>query len=677
VASIQLGLFTPRPPVASSQAPSKPAFTRLKRAANGSLEPPPVVRREPYVDPFLASIKNQLDVAGDDPVQFKGWDHTKKKTAVGLDVESYSNFFLVMVKRFSDGTYLSFERSRRSEIDWPVLHRILQENVIVTFNGNYYDLPILYRAAQGADPVELKLATNRIIDGDFRAWEIERELGVRVPRLNHIDLMEPNPSLKASLKTLTGRLHGKFVVDLPFPPDKVLTFREMNVTTLYCANDLDSNQLLYEAMREALELRVNLGGRYGQDFRSKSDSQVGEAIVRKRIKELVGNDVDLRPNLSVPPFRYEPPSFLRFDTDAMKRTLELVRSVEFHVKGNGKTSKPAELENLIVPLGEGRYSMGNGGLHSTETHRKVLATDEMGLEDVDIASQYPRIILNLGLYPAALGPTFLTVYRDIVEERLAAKAAGDKATADGVKIAINGVYGKLSSPYSFLYAPPLATTITLTGQLAVLMLIERSELAGIRVVSANTDGVVFHYPRGRRDELDALIAAWEADTGFEIEKTPYQALYSSSVNTYLALKPNGKVKVKGPLADPWDLEPSKRDQMQKNPQMTVCTHALVNLVRDGTPLAETIHGCRDPRAFVTMIKSTVGAKWRGYYLGRAIRYYWSTDGEAIRTAKGNNQVAKTEGAKPLQELPDEVPADVDYDRYCEETADLAAQLAII
>lgn len=250
-----------------------------------------------------------------------------------------------------------------------------------------------------------------------------------------------------------------------------------------------------------------------------------------------------------------------------------------------------------------------------------------------------------------------------------------KIIAEASKLSLNGVYGKLASPYSILYAPRLLIAVTLTGQLAILMLIERAERAGVPTVSANTDGVIFHPRRDLEPALDAVIAAWEADTGFTIERTRYAALYSSSVNTYVAIREDGKVKRKGWISDPWG-EGDVREQIKKNPQMTVCSEAVVALARDGTPIERTVRAYADPRAFLTVIKSTNGASWRGHPLGRAIRYYWSLDGDPILTASGG-RVAKTEGARPLPELTEELPPDLDYVRYCEEAVRLAVDLAVL
>ena len=115
--------------------------------------------------------------------------------------------------------------------------------------------------------------------------------------------------------------------------------------------------------------------------------------------------------------------------------------------------------------------------------------------DCDVASYYPSIILNQGLCPANIGENFLRVYKKIVDERLKAKKEGDKVVSESLKIVINGSFGKFGSKFSALYAPEMLLQVTLTGQLALLMLIEKLENADIKVISANTDGVVSVFDR--------------------------------------------------------------------------------------------------------------------------------------------------------------------------------------
>jgi hypothetical protein len=600
---------------------------------------------------------------------------------VVCDIETYWNYFLIAFKRLNDGKIKTFELTEDSD-PLPVadIKRILDNNRIITYNGNNYDIPMIYLALEGVDNAALKRASDKIIKGNVRWWQVEDTLGIRIPKIDHIDLIEPQPSPFASLKTLNGRLHGRTMQDLPYDPDKHLTVEEMANLKAYCGNDLEATELLFNAIREPLELRSALGNQYGQDFRSKSDAQIGERIVKSRAEELAGRRLQ---RVETPPgttFKYEVPDFIKFDSQVMKDVLERVRETEFKVGKSGKVDLPKWLTERKIKIGESAYQMGIGGLHSTEARRGLRSTDERVLIDADVASQYPSIILKLGLYPKSLGKHFLEVYGQIRQERLQAKREGDKIADKGLKIALNGVYGKLGSSFSIVYAPHLLIATTLTGQLSLLMLIEKAEAAGISVVSGNTDGVVFNCPRELAGEADGdrrtdsvlaqVCEQWERDTGFNLEFAEYEALYNEHVNSYFAFKPDGEVKQKGARANPWGEGGSMREMLMKNPQFTILTEAVIARMRDGIPVEETIRGCEDVRKFVRVINATGGATWRGEYLGKVVRYIWSTDGDPIIKVKPNAKgtrpkVPDTDGGRPMMTLEDQVPADIDYSAYIE------------
>jgi hypothetical protein len=537
-------------------------------------------------------------------------------------------------------------------------------------------MPLLWYFVCGATNAELKQASDRIINGRVRYWEVEQLLQITIPRtIDHIDLIEPQPNPFASLKTLNGRLHGKKMQDLPIEPDARLTPEDMDLLTRYCANDLDATELLFNAIAEPLEMREAFSTEYKMDFRSKSDAQMGEAMIKRRVEQLAGERVQKVPTPAGTSFKYPVPGYISFQNAELAAMLERLRETEFYVQNDGKVNLPEWLGKKTITIGSSTYAMGIGGLHSTEENRSVHSDDDHVLIDFDVASYYPAIILNSGLYPKALGREFLTVYRAIRDERVAAKRAGDKTKDKGLKIAVNGVFGKLGSPYSVLYAPHLMIFTTLTGQLALLMLIDCAEAAGVEVVSANTDGVVFRCPRDKVPVLTALTSRWSDDTGFELEATEYVSLYNQSVNSYIAIKPDGKAKIKGPLSTPRH-EGDMRTQLMKNPQMEILSLAVVALITKGTPLEETIRASRDIRDFVTVVKVDGGATWRGEYLGKVVRYIWAKDGEEILRKKphattGNHaKVPRTDGCRPLMELPDEFPTDIDYDRYVAEAREI-------
>lgn len=618
---------------------------------------------------------------------------TVNKETLIFDLETFPNFFLAAFKRVSDGRIVTFEASDRSELDLPRIRRILAKNTIVTFNGMNFDMPLIFYAMGGATVAQLKRAATRIIEGRVKYWDVEAMLDIRIPKLDHIDLIEPQPNPFIGLKGLHARMHGKMLQDLPYEHDRILTHAEMDAVTSYCVNDLIATEMLHSALREPLEMREIIGADLGMDLRSKSDTQVGLTIIKSRAERRLKRRIEKVPVKPGTGFPYRPPAYLKFETPRLREVLERIREHEFVVKEDGKVDLPAFLGEPVV-IGDTTYAMGIGGLHSTEANRAVHSDEDYVLLDADCAGYYPAIILTMDMFPPAIGPEFSPIFQSIYDDRIAAKRAKDKVRDKGLKISLNGGgFGNLGNRYSIVYAPHLLIAVTLTGQLALLMLIERAERAGIQVVSANTDGVLFRCGRDKFDGVDGIrlnpcrlseiTDEWERDTGFDLEFAEYRSVYNQSVNSYFALKADGGHKRKGPLGNPWSKHPDDYDpraQLMKNPQATICSDAALALIKHGTPIEDTIYGCTDIRQFVTVIKSTTGATWRGQYLGKVVRYYWSTDGDDVLKAKPHDttgnyaKVPKSDGSAPCMLLPDTLPDDIDYARYIRETREILMDL---
>lgn len=236
-----------------------------------------------------------------------------------------------------------------------------------------------------------------------------------------------------------------------------------------------------------------------------------------------------------------------------------------------------------------------------------------------------------------------------------------KTQASTLKICANGTYGKLGSKYSVMYSPDLLAQTTLTGQLSLLMLIERMEKVGAKVVSANTDGIVVLAPKALEPEIEQVVFDWELDTSYELERNDYAALYSRDVNNYIAVKTDGSVKRKGVFAEPG---------LSKNPAYVIVADAVAEHVSGQGNYEQAIRSCRDIKKFV-MVRTVNkgGAVWRGEHLGKAVRFYKSTDvdaDEAIRYADDDYKVPTSDACRPIMELPDEFPTDVDFDWYVTE-----------
>ena len=648
----------------------------------------------------------------------------ERKATFVFDCEIYPNYFLVAFKDIETQKVVTFELTPdKPTFDMAELTKlwwVMNTFTLVSFNGIKFDMPVITMAIFQKPISEIKEVANRLIlwnqrpkkgDADYnknegrsyRPKDVERDFNVTIPRVNHIDLIEVAPG-QESLKVYNGRLGGKHMQDLPYPPDLELCPQQAVDVRHYCVNDLAATELLYRKLATEIELRAEMSKEYGLDLRSYSDAQIAEHVLVARCTDILGYKPK-RPTIAVgTQFNYEPPAYMRFQTKEMQDVLNKIISEPFTINEKGQPEslylKPQDDKGnavkggLTVKLGNMVYRLGIGGLHSTEKGVAHWASELVKLYDSDVASYYPAMILNNGYHPLHLGEAFLEVYRHIVESRLEAKglskhddkevARENKKIADSLKIVINGTFGKLGSKYSMLYSPHLLVQVTVTGQLSLLMLIEALELAGIEVVSANTDGIVVK-PTNEQYELSrSIIKEWEATTNLEMEETQYRGILSRDVNNYIAIKKHYD-KATGwqdefPAGTPTDKQYKGKGafaefSLRKTPNCGICAKAIAEYVINGAPLKETITNSRDLTDFVLVKNVSGGAVKDNWFLGKAIRFYYSKDlPSAIYYVKNGNTVQSSQNGYPCMDLPDTFPTNIDYDHYANMSEDMLSAL---
>lgn len=652
-------------------------------------------------------------------IEFGGTAVTTPANAVDkpiwvLDTEIYKNYLLIGFRNRVTRKVLSFEvegrDSQLGEEDARLLRKFMFSKKTVGFNSIPFDLPIIYAAINGLTVLEIKGIADDIIISGVRPWDIERERGFKIPRgIDHIDLIEVAPG-QASLKVYNGRIHGKRMQDLPIEPDAILTPDEIEETYQYWLNDLDATEGLWDALKTQIELREAMTAEFGVDLRSKSDAQIAEAVIKHEIENMTGY-VPKKPVKIGGGFRYDIPDYIKFTGARMNALLDDLYDATFRLGPSGKVILPEFLSEAPIKIGKGEYRMGIGGLHSSEKNQHAYADEDHVLIERDVRSYYPRIIINLNLMPEHLGPAFLKVYTKIVDRRLrekdlAAVAEAERDTfpkgspewevantkhtkhhtnAESLKITINGLFGKFGSRFAVVYSPKLLIQTTVTGQLSLLMLIQRLHNEDIPVVSANTDGIVIRCHKEDVELMNDIVREWEEDTGFETDSTPYDHLYSRDVNNYIAVKTGGKsVKTKGAFAI---AQPGRPPLLQKNPTNEIAVQAVIDHILTGVSLTKTIRECEDITKFLT-VRTVRGGGVHGLptdpeskYLGKAIRWYYGVGSVGsihykTPNTKGNfNKVPKSEGAVPCMNLPKHLPEDIDYGWYIREARSILKDIA--
>jgi hypothetical protein len=284
------------------------------------------------------------------------------------------------------------------------------------------------------------------------------------------------------------------------------------------------------------------------------------------------------------------------------------------------------------------YSFMKGGLH-TENKPEVFEADEdHQIVDWDVSSYYPAIIINNGRYPAHLGKEFLRGYKQMFDKRLELKPLAKKdkrikGIVGALKLAVNSVYGKSSDMQNWIYDRQLTMFTTITGELSLMMLIEAYELAGIHVISANTDGVTILVKNASFDNMTAINKWWMDLTSYELERTDYQKIIFSTVNDYLAIKTDGEIKKKGDFLTDFELH--------KNKSARIVPIALEAYYVHNIPISDSVCNHSNIFDFCLRQKSSKDFHYEGWNRARGektvynklIRYYVSNTGEKLLKVK--------------------------------------------
>jgi len=584
-----------------------------------------------------------------------------------MDCEVYANYFLALFIDLESGDVYKY--SMYNDIvdgSKQELATILKHNTIYTFNGINYDMPIVTAYLANKSNLQLKEISDAIINNRLMPWIVERTFKIEIPKTyDHIDLIQVAFGT-ASLKVYGARLGTKKLQELPIHHNNFIMPHQVPLMEHYCYNDNIVTKELSEELSGEIKLREVMSKEYDIDLRSKSDAQIAEQVIKSEYLKKTGDK--LQKPKAEKSYKYIAPSFVFFQTPQLQELYTTCGTVDFNISEKGAVTMPPEL-NKQIEIGDKKYKMGIGGLHSVDKGGSYYSDDGYQLIDIDVASYYPFIILNGGFAPKHIGHGLFTdIYRSIVDRRLKAKRAKDMVVANSLKIVINGLFGKFGSKYSVVYSPDLMFHTTVTGQLCLFMLIEQFNISNIQVVSANTDGITVRVHKDQRVHLDALIKWWEKATDFEMEYTEYRSVHHRDVNNYIAVKMDGSMKGKGIFAS---------DGIRKNPANIIVREAVMAYIKDKTSPAKTITDCQDITKFLTVKKVTGGAVKDDEPLGATVRWYRSSDTySAINYAKNGNQVGSSECGMPLMDLPEKFPNDVDLYWYDQQVHKVLEQIGI-
>lgn len=248
------------------------------------------------------------------------------------------------------------------------------------------------------------------------------------------------------------------------------------------------------------------------------------------------------------------------------------------------------------------------------------------IRNFDVASYYPHLMTICG-YTSRNIPS-PEVFENVLEQRMKAKAAGDKATANALKLVVNTTYGAMLNQYNDLFDPLMGRSVCITGQLFLLEMAQNlyQNVEDLVIVQLNTDGVMIEFYEDQYEEVLAIVNEWQSRTGFELEEDSVALIAQKDVNNYVEVQPNGSVKTKGSYLVR-GIAPAGAFNVNNN--ACIVATALKEYFVNGTPVEETINGCNDIFQFQIIAKA--GAKYR--------EAYHLVDGEQVPVQKVNRVYA--------------------------------------
>ena len=558
-----------------------------------------------------------------------------------FEISEFKNDLYAFVKFYSKNNWDRIVWFNGIDFDTQVIEYILKEHD-KWFNFNGLEIAkLIYEQAQ------------KVIDN--KNYGVFNEFRVDYMEIKPIDVYTilglDNEARRSSLKKCAFQLDEE-VEEMPIHHTvKSLTEEEIIQVRDYMKNDIlithklfnitigNTDHPVYKGNNQ-LELRLDIQDEFGIDCLNYSDIKIGDELLKASYAKAIRKDVKDLPKKGF--FRKDIklkfciPKYVEFQTEQLKELLKETKS---------KVIKQQEKHEVEFNFKGTNYTIGLGGGHSDNTSEIWESDEDNQLVDLDVGSLYPAIIVNNSYYPYHLGKELLNVYKQLYEKRIELKplAKKDKKIAGivgAIKLILNSAYGKMGSMDSWMFDKQVQVSVCLTGQFALLMLIESLELEGIHVFSFNTDGITLKLHKDKVERFKELCEDWENKTNFILERVDYRKIAYSTVNDYIAITNDGKVKTKGDFISEFEL--------WKNKSFRVVGLALQEYFTKGTKPEDFIRNHKNIYDFCIMSRATgdlhlemQNDKNEIIELKKLVRYYYSTDSNWQLFKRGTGSTGKS------------------------------------
>jgi len=432
--------------------------------------------------------------------------------------------------------------------------------------------------------------------------------------------------------------------------DRYLIKEHLPELVKYNANDVYGTCELFCFLKKNIILRFNIKDKYNINVLSSSNSDIGNRFISKYYSDYTGLDYkefkDLRTYRSKMNIGKIISPLISFKTKTLNELLS-------HLMYTTVTS--TDQIDFRVNFNNVDFDIKSGGLHSKDSPGSFsnIGEDTDYIKDFDFNSYYPLIWYTLRTAPKHLiKEAILTVIKAIIDDRLEAKKLDDDTDAQALKITINAAYGKTNFAYSFLFDTLCTLTITINGQLMLLMLIEQLAIAGISTISANTDGIICKIPRDKLDTYYKICDDFTEYVDIGGEYTDYVKYFRLDVNNYITVKRKKDgtldVKRKGALNQNLCTE-----DLQKGFNRPIIAKAVEEYFINDVPVRDTVLNERNIYLFCAtqnmnseytpVYRKVVNGKFKEEVIQKHVRFYVSNGGGVLQKKKNDKYTSVISG----------------------------------
>ena len=437
---------------------------------------------------------------------------------------------------------------------------------------------------------------------------------------------------------------------------------------------------------DEVKLRYSLSNAFNLNLLSCSRANIADKLLAKFYSELSGLNKKqfekLRTERTKLSFNKIIFSHIKFQTKQLQDMLSEMKKITIY-----RTNKDSF--NKTVDFYGTTYTLATGGIHSVDKPGVFKSTEDYTYIHYDIGSFYHSTMVAYNIAPKHLNQKVFTKMVDYFrttrlkckhtsdEEEMLITGVPNKLSAEALKIVINAIYGKFGSETYFLYDRFAQMQVTINGQLMVMMVIESLELAGIHVISANTDGIIVKLYKDKEEQFKTITDSWCQFNKMTADSERYKIFITRDINNYFNVQTNGNIEFKGAL----DPKQYLKD-LKKGYDEPVVAKAVFEYFTNNIPISETLRKHTDILDFCKT--QNVGKQFDVVYSivenhqvktitsQRHVRFYVSTKGVIIqkqhKVTKKRSNLASGRPVVILNSLDDKPieERNIDYGYYYEE-----------